>query len=436
MSRPVEAFVQTAEDPRADEDPDGEQIGEDDPGALRTHRAADEPARAARRPACAAIRAASDAPSRPWKRSASAGVPQAGQPSTPKTVTCAAREPGAERVAEASDRRMVLEDEDVLDGGDVPLEPVHVEAVEPGHRHHPQRQLPALVQPLRGEERLVEHHRAVGEQDGVTPLVQDAATADRDPRREVEATRRGADRKPHGDRLLGVLDGPAEQRAGLVPRARLDDRQVREGREQRDVSNALVRLPRACGDESRVVERVDRPWNPRSPGCRSARCLATRGTTRTSSRRAAARDGPCRRPSRPCPAPRFRTGRTAPGKRARTRGRGSPRRGRRRGRRGRRVPRRARAAPVRTPRRRTPRRVLSRPAGASPRPIPARPRGRGRPSPARRPRAQAARGRAPRTAPQDGPRARPRRVRTARRPARPRATDRSPHPRRARRDAP
>ena len=32
---PLESLVQAAQDPRVDEDPDGEQIGEDDPGALR-----------------------------------------------------------------------------------------------------------------------------------------------------------------------------------------------------------------------------------------------------------------------------------------------------------------------------------------------------------------------------------------------------------------
>src|SRR5205823_12464551 len=41
----------------------------------------------ARARSASAMRSASDDPSRPWKRSASAGVRHAGQPSTPKTVT-------------------------------------------------------------------------------------------------------------------------------------------------------------------------------------------------------------------------------------------------------------------------------------------------------------------------------------------------------------
>ncbi len=83
---PIQPLPKRAHDPRAEEDTDREQIGEDDPGLLR-HRAGT--------PARAPIRAASESPSRPWNRSASSGVPHAGQPSTPKTVT--ARPPRAAR---------------------------------------------------------------------------------------------------------------------------------------------------------------------------------------------------------------------------------------------------------------------------------------------------------------------------------------------------
>ena len=76
---PAEPLAETAHDPRVYEDSNGELIGEDDPGPLRAHVAGT--------PTREAIRVASDAPSRAWTRSASTGVPHAGQPSTPKTVT-------------------------------------------------------------------------------------------------------------------------------------------------------------------------------------------------------------------------------------------------------------------------------------------------------------------------------------------------------------
>src|SRR6188472_1185610 len=75
----VEALTKTAHDPRIDEDANRELVGEHEPGPLRAHLAGT--------PTCKAIRVARDRPSSPWKRSASAGVPHAGQPSTPKTVT-------------------------------------------------------------------------------------------------------------------------------------------------------------------------------------------------------------------------------------------------------------------------------------------------------------------------------------------------------------
>ena len=52
------------------------------------------------------------------------------------------------------------------------------------------------------------------------------------------------------------LDGPPDERARLLRRTGLDDRDVREGGEQRDVADALVRLPGAGGDEPGVVEGV------------------------------------------------------------------------------------------------------------------------------------------------------------------------------------
>ena len=112
---------------------------------------------------------ASDAPSSPWCRSASAGVPHAGQPSTPKTVSRSTPELAAERVAEPADRRVVLEHEDVLVRLDLGFQPVGVEAVQPRHVHDCEARCRRSSSELRREERLVEHHRPVGEEDRIAP---------------------------------------------------------------------------------------------------------------------------------------------------------------------------------------------------------------------------------------------------------------------------
>ena len=72
----AEAHPKLLDDAGVEEKPRREGVGKDEPDG--THK----PVRAPR-----AMRSASDAPSSPWKRSASAGVPQAGQPSTPSTVS-------------------------------------------------------------------------------------------------------------------------------------------------------------------------------------------------------------------------------------------------------------------------------------------------------------------------------------------------------------
>src|SRR6185436_13091454 len=74
----TEPVVQPFDDPGVKEEPRRERVRKDEPD--RSHEAVR--ARSAK-----AMRSASDAPSSPWKRSASDGVPHAGQPSTPNTVT-------------------------------------------------------------------------------------------------------------------------------------------------------------------------------------------------------------------------------------------------------------------------------------------------------------------------------------------------------------
>ena len=77
LEPPAEPFVETLDDAGVEEEPRREGVRQDEPdrghGAVRARRAS-------------AMRSASEEPSRPWKRRASAGVPHAGQPSTPKTV--------------------------------------------------------------------------------------------------------------------------------------------------------------------------------------------------------------------------------------------------------------------------------------------------------------------------------------------------------------
>src|SRR5262249_9417121 len=73
----AELVAEPFDDPCVEEEPGGERVREDEPDGRH------DPMRA---PSATAIRSASDAPSRPWNRNASAGVPHAGQPSTPKVV--------------------------------------------------------------------------------------------------------------------------------------------------------------------------------------------------------------------------------------------------------------------------------------------------------------------------------------------------------------
>ena len=100
------------------------------------------------------------------------------------------------------------------------------------------------------------HHRPVREQGRTVTLAKGRAPSEDGRTVELDTARRRADREPHRDALVCVLHGPAQQRSRLLCVRRLDDRDVRQSTEQRDVAHALVRLARAGGDQARVVKRI------------------------------------------------------------------------------------------------------------------------------------------------------------------------------------
>ena len=184
--------------------------------------------------------------------SASAGVPQAGQPSTPNTVTS---RPSARRSASPSPPTGEWSSSTRTRSGER-VEPRGVEAVEPRHVHDLELDA-ALGEQLGREQRLVEHDRAVREEDGVrAPREASARTRPRaGPRaRSVSATGRS---RAESRRSPSARDRPAQQLARLLRAPRLHDRELRQRREQRDVPHRLMRLPRTRRDQARVVEGVD-----------------------------------------------------------------------------------------------------------------------------------------------------------------------------------
>ena len=224
-------------------------------------------------------------------------------------------------------------------------------------------------------------------------------------------------------RLLRFEHGPLDERARLLGRARVDDRDAGEGGEQRGVAQALVRLARPGGDQTGVVEGVD---DLRALARLVVDLLVRAGGEEAREGvddREQSLAGEARPPRRPCPARRCPSRRTGRGGRARSRAHGSRRRGRRRERRAAVRARPGRAAPRRTPPRRT---RPSRSAGASPPRRPTRARRRG-PTPAPAPashrlepqRLEAECGRA---APRSARAARRARGRRSRRPGRRRAS--------------
>ena len=173
---------------------------------------------------------------------------------------------------------------------------------------------PALPRCSAASERLVEHHGAVREEHRIPAVAQHRAAA-RLGQIGGSSIRRGEGPIARRSATLPSASSTAQRTSAVVSSHEPGWTIVTSGQrpEERDVAHALVRLPGPGRDQPRVVERVDRPSSPRSPGCRSARSRARRGTRRRSSRRAGTRGGPCPPPSRPCPARRSRTRRTGPG---------------------------------------------------------------------------------------------------------------------------
>ena len=161
-----------------------------------------------------------------------------------------------ERVSERADRRVILEHEHGAMGLDHLGEPGRVDRVEPRQVHDSEPEA-AVGEELRRDERLVQHHRPVREQDGVRALPHDASAPRLELAVELDATRRRPDGEPDRDVPLRLLDRPAHHGSRLLRVRRLHDRHVRKRAEQGDVADALVRLPRPGRDQPGVVERVD-----------------------------------------------------------------------------------------------------------------------------------------------------------------------------------
>ena len=102
----------------------------------------------------------------------------------------------AQRVGEPPDRSVVLEDEDVVARRDLRGEPLGVEMVEPGHVDDLETDA-SLGEHLGRGQRLVQHHRPVGEQDRVVALAQDGASTRSHARgiRELDPPGRRPDRR-------------------------------------------------------------------------------------------------------------------------------------------------------------------------------------------------------------------------------------------------
>ena len=270
----------------------------------------------------AAIRSASDAPSSRWKRSASCGVPHAGQPSTPKTVDAAVRRSAAADARRRARRpaRGPRARRRASNGRRPPR-------ASPRRRgsatacSRPRRRRRRARATRTAEQRLVQHHRPVREEHRVVAVAQDrAASRLRElAGRELDPTRRRPDREPDRDALLRLLDRPAQERARLlgVRRAARSSCSGSAARSETSRSD-WCDLPGPGGDEARVVERVD----DLRPLARLVVDLLVRArgeeATRTSSRPGGGRGARARPRSRPCPARRSRTRRSGPGTRARS----------------------------------------------------------------------------------------------------------------------
>ena len=122
------------------------------------------------------MRAASEAPSRPCERSASGGVPQAGQPSTPRRSGHVEQPASARRKLSPSAPTGAWSSTttSVALVGHHLREPVGIDAVEPREVDHPDAGSPR-PQVLGGDKRLVQHHGAVREDERLVALARSRA---------------------------------------------------------------------------------------------------------------------------------------------------------------------------------------------------------------------------------------------------------------------
>ena len=152
-------------------------------------------------------------------RSASGGVPHAGQPSTPNTVTSLPAERAPQRVAERADRGVILEHEHGVDARSTSsASQSRSTALSHGML------TTASPKPVLGEElRRERAPRAAspartrrGPRPSPSRRTRAAARLERSPG-ELDPARRRPDREPDRDVLLRLLDRPA-QRAPASPR--------------------------------------------------------------------------------------------------------------------------------------------------------------------------------------------------------------------------
>ena len=91
---------------------------------------------------------------------------------------------------------MVLDDEEVLEGLDELCEPRGVDTIQPGHVHD----LNTAPERFRRAQRLVQHHRAVREEERVGALAKHGSASGRGlGRRQLDRARRRTDREPDCD---------------------------------------------------------------------------------------------------------------------------------------------------------------------------------------------------------------------------------------------
>ena len=194
------------------------------------------------------MRSASDSPSRPMGAKCLGGVPQAGQPSTPNTVT---RWPGSSRRS-ASPRAPTGAWSSITrtwgKRRDELCQPFAVDAVEPRHVDDGDARYHALRAARTEPQSLVQQHRAVGEEDRIAPRRAGQSRS----RLRAGTPRRSSIRRGEGPiasriATFSSASSTAKRRRarGLRCVRRLHDRHAREGREQGDVAEATGATSRA-----------------------------------------------------------------------------------------------------------------------------------------------------------------------------------------------